>query len=76
MTVKALNTIFRDLRWTIIWILMALSFWMNTMAYAANEKILPLGDSITQADFNYNSYRRPLWHLLNEAGYSVDFVGK
>jgi acyl-CoA thioesterase I len=38
-------------------------------------RIMPLGDSITQGDRTHNSYRRDLWRLLAEAGYSVDFVG-
>ena len=38
-------------------------------------RILPLGDSITQADKSHNSYRRPLWHMLKESGYDIDFVG-
>lgn len=47
-----------------------------TIAMASQPiRILPLGDSITQADKNHNSYRRPLWASLNSAGYSVDFVG-
>ncbi len=38
--------------------------------------IVPLGDSITQADSQHNSYRRPLWFLLQNNGYTnVDFVG-
>ncbi|MCA9882868.1 MAG: DUF1593 domain-containing protein [Anaerolineae bacterium] len=37
--------------------------------------ILPLGDSITQGNIETNSYRRPLWFMLEEAGYEVDFVG-
>jgi lysophospholipase L1-like esterase len=36
---------------------------------------MPLGDSITQADAQHDSYRRPLWQMLTAAGYSVDFVG-
>ncbi|MBX3065180.1 MAG: hypothetical protein KF726_19525 [Anaerolineae bacterium] len=36
---------------------------------------MPLGDSITQADTDHSSYRRPLWQLLTQGGYSVDFVG-
>ncbi|MCP5094640.1 MAG: DUF5060 domain-containing protein, partial [Chloroflexi bacterium] len=46
-----------------------------TVPPLASANILPLGDSITQGDTTYNSYRRPLWHMLNEAGYAVDFVG-
>jgi acyl-CoA thioesterase I len=38
-------------------------------------RIMPLGDSITQADRADNSYRRPLWFKLREAGYDVNFVG-
>ncbi len=38
-------------------------------------RIMPLGNSITQARAGRNSYRRPLWHRLTEAGYQVDFVG-
>lgn len=39
-------------------------------------RIMPLGDSITEARGGYDSYRRPLWDLLvNQNGYSVDFVG-
>ncbi|MCP4137687.1 MAG: cellulose-binding protein [bacterium] len=38
-------------------------------------KIMPIGDSITQGNAKHNSYRRPLYHLLTKAGYSVDFVG-
>jgi uncharacterized protein YjdB len=46
---------------------------------ASPIRILPLGDSITQG-INwttplYNTYRRPLWHLLKNAGYKVDFIG-
>jgi hypothetical protein len=42
------------------------------------KKIVPLGNSITQGNIAWpgaNSYRRNLWHKLNDAGYSVDFVG-
>lgn len=38
-------------------------------------RILPLGDSITEGNRFQNSYRRPLWLALTEAGYPVDFVG-
>jgi lysophospholipase L1-like esterase len=38
-------------------------------------RIMPLGNSITQSYPAYNSYRRPLWHKLKNAGYVVDFVG-
>jgi acyl-CoA thioesterase I len=38
-------------------------------------RILPLGDSITDGDGQHDSYRRPLWHLLRDAGIQVDFIG-
>lgn len=38
-------------------------------------RIMPIGDSITEASGSRNSYRRPLWHLLNDAGLDIDFVG-
>ena len=38
-------------------------------------RIMPLGDSITQADGSHDSYRRPLWLGLQAAGFEVDFVG-
>ena len=38
-------------------------------------RIMPLGDSITQADSQHPGYRYPLWKLLKNGGYNVDFVG-
>lgn len=38
-------------------------------------RIMPLGDSITQANRDRNSYRRPLWKSLEAEGFDVDFVG-
>ncbi len=38
-------------------------------------RIMPLGDSITQADTDHHSYRYPLWKLLKKGGYEIDFVG-
>lgn len=38
-------------------------------------KVMPLGDSITQAPGATASYRYWLWKDLNNAGYTVDFVG-
>lgn len=38
-------------------------------------RIMPLGDSITQASPKHDSYRRSLWLQLRQAGYDVDFVG-
>jgi lysophospholipase L1-like esterase len=38
-------------------------------------RVMPIGDSITEASGSRNSYRRPLWHSLNNAGYNINFVG-
>jgi lysophospholipase L1-like esterase len=38
-------------------------------------RIMPLGDSITQANQAHNSYRRLLWQKLRQVGYNVNFVG-
>jgi lysophospholipase L1-like esterase len=38
-------------------------------------RIMPLGDSITQGRYNAESYRRPLWKMIEETGVRVDFVG-
>ena len=38
-------------------------------------RIMPLGDSITQADADHDSYRRSLWKRLTASGARVDFVG-
>jgi len=38
-------------------------------------RIMPIGDSITEASGSRDSYRRPLWHLLKDAGVDIDFVG-
>ena len=38
-------------------------------------RVMPLGDSITQADSEHDSYRRPLSKSLELEGRSVDFVG-
>jgi hypothetical protein len=37
--------------------------------------IMPLGDSITQGNQTMDSYRRPLFHKLTDAGYQFRFVG-
>lgn len=48
------------------------TFWFSTQRPV---KIMPLGDSITQAPGGQASYRYWLWKDLNTAGYSVNFVG-
>jgi len=41
----------------------------------SKKRILPLGDSITDGSDGYQGYRRPLWFLLRNADYNVDFLG-
>lgn len=41
----------------------------------SNPRIMPLGDSITSAWENFNSYRYWLYKQLRSAGYTFDFVG-
>lgn len=38
-------------------------------------RVMPIGDSITQANTETDSYRRPLWALLQAASLRADFVG-
>lgn len=45
------------------------------LALPPKVKIMLLGDSITQGNTTYVSYRRPLWQLLQDQKYAVDFVG-
>ncbi len=42
---------------------------------AQTIKILPLGNSITQASNLYQSYRYPLWKKLLDDGLDFDFIG-
>lgn len=49
--------------------------WRDVDADPNAVRILPLGDSITQGNYRYNSYRRLLWHRLRDAGHNVNFVG-
>lgn len=49
--------------------------WRDVDADPNAVRIMPLGDSITQGNYRYNSYRRPLWKRLKEAGHQVNFVG-
>ena len=41
----------------------------------ATVRIMPLGDSITQSNKGFPSYRYYLWHLAIDKGYHIDFVG-
>jgi uncharacterized protein (TIGR03382 family) len=56
--------------------ILVLSLWVSLTAAAQSPiRIMPIGDSITQPLPAYASYRRPLWKLLEQTSYSVDFVG-
>lgn len=48
---------------------------LTSCSTAEPVRILPLGDSITQANKETQSYRYPLWKKLVDAGIEVDFVG-
>jgi acyl-CoA thioesterase-1 len=47
----------------------------TTAAPSEPVRVMPVGDSITQGDSEHNTYRRPLWKLLESEGHRVDFVG-
>ena len=71
---------FTSKRWAairLLKILFILSFVFTSchIALAADIRVLPFGDSITQSTESYNSYRFPLWESLVNGAYSVDFIG-
>jgi acyl-CoA thioesterase I len=41
----------------------------------STAKLMPLGDSITESTTGMPTYRYFLWHLVESAGYRIDFVG-
>ena len=50
--------------------------WMAAVQAAPPVRIMPVGDSITYGSGSPGGgYRFPLWHLLTNAGYTVDFTG-
>lgn len=49
--------------------------WHGMIQTAGPYRIMPLGDSITQARAPRNSYRAALAEHLDQAGYNYDFVG-
>ena len=60
--------------------LVAISGLTVTAARASTIDIVPIGDSITQGNGSYNSWRRVFWHTIrgqNAAGFAfdVDMVG-
>jgi lysophospholipase L1-like esterase len=49
-----------------------------TAAHAEPYRVVPIGDSITQGGIRHRaeySYRYPLYYMLKDAGYDVDFIG-
>ena len=56
--------------------LLALAFALGVPgAVQAQVRVMPLGDSITEAETGFASYRYWLWHELVDAGYDIDLVG-
>lgn len=60
-----------------VWLLAIFS--SNTVSYAQGvsrpTRIMCLGDSVTRATAQRNSFRRPLWQFLEQNKFRVDFVG-
>jgi acyl-CoA thioesterase I len=48
---------------------------MSCGTVGGDLRIMPLGDSITEAAAGHNSYRRNLWFSLAGEGCQIDFVG-
>ena len=63
--------------WRII-LFLSLTFCLNGNAWAQTKPttILPLGDSITQGGSNFESYTIPLWQMLTQEGYAIQFLGE
>ena len=60
----------------IVFIIAALSFVATFYSsHAATVRIIPLGDSITLGLNVPGGYRAPLYQLLTNAGYTVDYLG-
>lgn len=38
-------------------------------------RIMPIGDSLTEGQTGWNTYRYFLWNMLQDSGFPVDFVG-
>ena len=55
--------------------LAALLFALSASAQPAPIRILPLGDSITYGSSSPGGYRAPLYQLLTNAGFVVDYIG-
>ncbi|EJF11150.1 SGNH/GDSL hydrolase family protein [Pontibacter sp. BAB1700] len=56
-------------------LLLLLLIGLDAYPQAQPVKIMPLGNSITQGDMDFVSYRYPLWKKLIDSGVNFDFVG-
>src|SRR5687767_6860684 len=56
-------------------LLYVLFFMLLGIEAEAQKRIMTLGNSITQSNNSYKSYRYPLWKKLVDAKVSFDFVG-
>jgi len=67
-------------RWCVSWVICLYCFSLPVLAAADGQhrsrlKVMALGDSITRGYSGRDSYRWPLWSLIRQAGFNVDFVG-
>ena len=48
----------------------------GVISKGVSVRIMPVGDSITEGKYTQGGYRKPLYQMLKDNGYSVTFVGK
>src|ERR1700730_5702957 len=48
----------------------------RVISKGVSVKIMPVGDSITEGKYTQGGYRKPLYQMLKDNGYSVTFVAK
>lgn len=61
-----------------LWILISMLLSCQLLAAEGQQprfKLMGMGDSITEGDYNFSTYLYPLWKKLFDAGYQFDFVG-
>jgi acyl-CoA thioesterase-1 len=56
-------------------VLLPLALSVAPPAAAESIRIMPFGDDWTAGAYGHASYRYPLWFMLQDAGFDVDFVG-
>jgi len=56
-------------------VMLPLAGFVATPASAEPIRIMPFGDDATAGAHGHVSYRYPLWFMLQDAGFDVDFVG-